>query len=116
MGSICIDTTPKVLKCAGIIVGKKWEPRNPVPGPFSAKIRKVDENSESSQKFGKLILKIRKKFGNLIKIRKVHPENPEKFGKFVRKSRKTSESLSGKFGNIRKVGPENSENFGRLSK
>ena len=28
------------------IVGKKWEPRNTVPGPFSAKIRKVNQNSE----------------------------------------------------------------------
>merc|ERR1712001_696729 len=81
------------------IVGKKWEPRNPVPGPFLTKIRKVDENSESSQKFGKLILKIRKKIGNLIKIRKVCPENSEKFGKF---------------GKIRKVCPENSENFGKF--
>ena len=34
-------------------VGKKWEPRNPVPGPFSAKIRKVNQNSESRQEFGK---------------------------------------------------------------
>ena len=29
---------------------KKWEPRNPVPGPLSVKIRKVDENSESKPK------------------------------------------------------------------
>merc|ERR1711928_4863 len=64
----------------------------------STRIRKVDENSESSQKFGKLILKIRKKFGNLSKIRKVCPENSEKFGKF---------------GKIRKVCPETSENFGK---
>ena len=35
------------------IVGKKWEPRNPVPGPFSAKIRKVNQNSESRREFGK---------------------------------------------------------------
>ena len=35
------------------IVGKKWEPRNPVPGPFSAKIRKVNQNSESRLEFGK---------------------------------------------------------------
>ena len=34
------------------IVGKKWEPRNPVPGPFSAKIRKVNQNSESRREFG----------------------------------------------------------------
>ena len=27
-----------------IRVGKKWEPRNPVPGPFSAKIRKVNQD------------------------------------------------------------------------
>merc|ERR1712055_625726 len=97
------------------IVGKKWEPRNPVPGPFSAKIRKVNQNSESRREFGKLILKIRKKiwkldqnseslsgkFGKLRQIRKVHPENPEKFGKF---------------GKIRKVCPENSENFGKIRK
>ena len=38
------------LQC---IVGKKWEPRNPVPGPFSAKIRKVNQNSESRLEFGK---------------------------------------------------------------
>ena len=38
---------------AGSIVGKKWEPRNPVPGPFSAKIRKVNQNSESRREFGK---------------------------------------------------------------
>ena len=37
----------------GNIVGKKWEPRNPVPGPFSAKIRKVNQNSESRREFGK---------------------------------------------------------------
>ena len=37
----------------GGIVGKKWEPRNPVPGPFSAKIRKVNQNSESRREFGK---------------------------------------------------------------
>ena len=36
-----------------IIVGKKWEPRNPVPGPFSPKIRKVNQNSESRREFGK---------------------------------------------------------------
>ena len=34
-------------------VGKKWEPRNPVPGPFSAKIQKVNENSESKREFRK---------------------------------------------------------------
>ena len=34
-------------------VGKKWETRNPVPGPFSAKIRKVNQNSESRREFGK---------------------------------------------------------------
>merc|ERR1712055_613373 len=81
---------------AGGIVGKKWEPRNPVPGPFSAKNRKVNQNSESSQKFEKLILKIRKKLGKLSKIRKVRPENSEsssgKFGKLIRKIRKISES------------------------
>ena len=27
-----------------------WEPRNPIPGPFSAEIQKVDETSESSPK------------------------------------------------------------------
>ena len=32
---------------------KKVEPRNPVPGPFSAKIRKVNQNSESRGEFGK---------------------------------------------------------------
>ena len=32
---------------------KKWEPRNPVPGPFLAKIRKVNQNSESRREFGK---------------------------------------------------------------
>ena len=37
----------------GSRVGKKWEPRNPVPGPFSAKIRKVNQNSESRREFGK---------------------------------------------------------------
>ena len=42
-------------------VGKKWEPRNPVPGPFSAKIWKVNENLESEQEFWKLF----KKFGKL---------------------------------------------------
>ena len=36
-----------------IRVGKKWEPRNPVPGPFSAKIRKVNQNSESRREFRK---------------------------------------------------------------
>ena len=47
--NVCpIDSQP-------IIVGKKWEPRNPVPGPFLAKIRKVDENSESSQKIRKVV-------------------------------------------------------------
>ena len=35
------------------IVGKKWEPRNPVPGPFSAKIRKVNQNSKSRRESGK---------------------------------------------------------------
>ena len=34
-------------------VGKKWEPRNPVPGPFSAKIRKVNQNPERRPEFGK---------------------------------------------------------------
>ena len=34
-------------------VGKKWEPRNPVPGPFSAKIRKVNQIPESRREFGK---------------------------------------------------------------
>ena len=34
-------------------VGKKWEPRNLVPGPFSAKIRKVNQNSENRREFGK---------------------------------------------------------------
>ena len=34
-------------------VGKKWEPMNPVPGPFSAKIRKVNQNPESRREFGK---------------------------------------------------------------
>ena len=37
----------------GGIVGKKWEPRNPVPGPFLAKIQKVNQNSESRREFGK---------------------------------------------------------------
>ena len=37
----------------GNIVGKKWEPRNPDPGPFLAKIRKVNQNSESRLEFGK---------------------------------------------------------------
>ena len=36
------------------IVAKKWEPRNPVPGPFSAQIRKVEA-----------------RLGKLAKIRKV---------------------------------------------
>ena len=44
-------------------VGKKWEPRNPVPGPFSAKIRKVNQNSESSQKFWKVVRKLGKARG-----------------------------------------------------
>merc|ERR1712055_452841 len=93
---------------AGCIVGKKWEPRNPVPGPFSAKIRKVNQNSESSKKFGKLIRKIWKKLGKFSKIRKVRPENSErsaKFGKFMRKIRKKF----GKLNRIRKVRLENSE-------
>ena len=37
----------------GFRVGKKWEPRNPVPGPFSAKIWKVNQNSERRREFGK---------------------------------------------------------------
>ena len=31
---------------------KCWEPRNPVPSPFSAKIRKVNQNLESGREFG----------------------------------------------------------------
>ena len=31
---------------------KCWEPRNPVPSPFSAKIRKVNQNLESRREFG----------------------------------------------------------------
>ena len=34
-------------------VGKKWEPRNAVPGPFSVKIWKVIQNSKSRREFGK---------------------------------------------------------------
>ena len=34
-------------------VGKKWEIGNPVPGPFLAKIQKVNQNSESRREFGK---------------------------------------------------------------
>merc|ERR1712116_104406 len=126
---------PRATHFVGI-VGKKWEPRNPVPGPFSAKIRKVNQNSESRREFGKWS-KIRKahpknsekiwkldqnseslsgKFGKLRQIRKVCPENSENFGKFVRKIRKTSKSLSGKFGKIRKVHPENLEKFGKFGK
>ena len=35
-------------------VGKKWEPRNPVPGPLSAKIPNVNQSSERIREFGKL--------------------------------------------------------------
>ena len=54
----------------GGIVGKKWEPRNPVPGPFSAKIRKVDENSESSQKIRKVVRILGKAGGGETKKKK----------------------------------------------
>ena len=76
------------------IVGKKWEPRNPVPGPFSAKIRKVNQNSES-----------RREFGKYSKIRKAHPENSEK----IRKVEQNSESSSGKFGKLIRKIRKNSE-------
>merc|ERR1712212_246878 len=77
----------KLIICGRVagIVGKKWEPRNPVPGPFSAKIRKVNQNSES-----------RREFGKYSKIRKAHPENSEK----IRKVEQNSESSSGKFGKL----------------
>ena len=106
---------------AAAIVGKKWEPRNPVPGPFSAKIRKLNQNSESSQKFGNLILKIRKKLGKLSKIRKVRLENSESWAKFgkiegwdLKRKRKRKkgphlfwDEKLGNFSKIRKAHPEN---------
>ena len=39
-------------------VGKKWDPRNPVPSPFLAKIRKVNQDSESRREFWKLSNKL----------------------------------------------------------
>ena len=39
-------------------VGKKWKPSNPVTGPFLAQIQKVNQNSESTQEFGKLTGKL----------------------------------------------------------
>ena len=58
-----------------IIFAKKREPKNPVPGPFSAQIRKVEARLG---KLGKFIRKIRKKIGSLGKfggeIRKVGGE------------------------------------------
>ena len=47
------STSSDPNSCQPYRVGKKWEPRNPVPGPFSAKIRKVNQNSESRREFGK---------------------------------------------------------------
>ena len=75
-------------------VGLKWEPRNPVPGPFSAKIRKVNQNSES-----------RREFGKYSKIWKAHPENSEK----IRKVEQNSESSSRKFGKLIRKIQKNSE-------
>ena len=75
-------------------VGKKWEPRNPVHGPFAAKIWKVDWKSESSPKKGKLSQKIgrpgvRPKKRALTYFGLENYESLEKFGKFIQKIRKT---------------------------
>ena len=80
--------TYKMMESPLIIVGQKWEPRNPVPGPFSAKIRKINQNSES-----------RREFGKQSKIRKAHPKNSEK----IRKVEQNSEILSGKFGKLNQI-------------
>ena len=53
---MCGDSYILVKKIITCIVAKKWKPRNPVPGPFSAKIRKVEA-----------------RLGKLRQIRKVHP-------------------------------------------
>ena len=81
-------------------VGKKWEPRNPVPGPFSAKIPKVNQSSESRREFGKLSKKLGMSSGKLGSLG-VRPK------KRKRKKVLTWAEKFGKFGKIRKVHPEN---------
>ena len=76
------QSTPKYKKTPPSRVGKKWEPRNPVPGPFSAKIRKVNQNSESRQEFGKQSIKLGKfsgKLGRLGVRPKKRKEKKERF-------------------------------------
>ena len=56
------------MKVSGAIFRKKWEPRNPIPGPFSARIRKVEPNWVSS--FGKLRIFFSNLGDFIVKIRK----------------------------------------------
>ena len=85
-------------------VGKRWEPRNPVPGPFLAKIRKVNKNWESRQEFRMLS----KFFGKLyVKLARLGVRPKKKsliiLGWKIRKVGQNSEISSGELGKITKV-------------
>ena len=107
------------------IIAKKWEPRNPIPGPFSAQIRKVEARlgklevrpkkkkrkkgphlvlvggqeswATSFGKLGKFSWKIGKKLGKFIR------KNGKKLGKNRQIRKKAKLAGQETFGQIRKV-------------